>query len=1055
MGRHAAKPPKYRNYQTAKNNSSAWQGPWNGNWNTGQGGHDWKCNGDSDGWEKGGKTKSWHGKWWDHDQEEVWSAADNTCTTTRHHEWPSSKAQYGVKNKFGEWEKGKHCSSESASRDEHFAHDQAIESESEFDTSAAATRHLVAIKNYLESIAFDSFSAQAMKLSVDVEPVGDSFTASLYMPPACPLRGTYRSAKCATEQAARRKVLAKVVEDLKKEDLLDDQLRPTKVQAPAQPSTISWPLPCPGPMPLQFLNISNLHGVPEWPKSMVLTHITLLPDQHGWTSFGCLSAHACPGETPGFALQFELGQGLVAKTEPTVIPWPPSAAATAHIQAYCHQILPEGPDTLAVVPLIRGSIDWGRICGVSSEGHQERPPDWLLLLCQRVVSLQRLERLGSLCAPIGPVPNPLRMEAVLGGGFGWGAQAFQVLCLLGEKSLKMLFAVSHFVEHPYDDARRLEERMEAAMLPDRLASLVANSGLLAEVIQAADGTPWLPRLDDVDFEIAERILKALVGAYVGETGGDFYSVVKLWEWLTADELKATVAGDEPTSPYINELKSSTRYLDLEATKYKARTPTYENFKQVQAADGTLELHVDYEDLGLVFYRRPEVSKKLPHGQYMLKRDQDAGHTEWSVVQYDHRQKTYVCRAFQPQDSQNQMIPAALPNKVQRWIRGTHASSLINYKRSEVPTLVYVSLREMRDGSLRVLYKNRGWCCYRRCPKGGLGFEWVVKEGEERKQTLFYSEKPGEKTLFSPNHEEEPLPNKVTEWFLTGKSLIELVSIVATNAGKDVQVSEPESDCIAWESNEGEPWICRREYVDCAIVYAAGKVDDSKPLALQLEELVYHGQTCASQDTVMPDKVIKWIKKHPERSCDEKVFKAYTEQQSRKGMTLFTPAPLQMQAQFPQLAHTCLGHLEKALQHNFSNRMLLAEALLQTSGKVDSLTPDFQRLAYVGNAVAEQLVTRILVESAQFSTAATRSHHDKPVNASTFAVGPNAALQAINNTPKYDWPLDGGLAAYTAEWPMIDNVDLNGPDDLERMRQACCNNVAYARIGMSEVLRTIN
>ncbi len=293
----------------------------------------------------------------------------------------------GLKKGSSEWE----------SRDEHFAHDQAIESESEFDTSAAATRHLVAIKNYLESIAFDSFSAQAMKLSVDVEPVGDSFTASLYMPPACPLRGTYRSAKCATEQAARRKVLAKVVEDFKKEDLLDDQLRPTKVQAPAQPSTISWPFPCPGPMPLQFLNISNLHGVPEWPKSMVLTHITLLPDQHGWTSFGCLSAHACPGETPGFALQFELGQGLVAKTEPTVIPWPPSAAATAHIQAYCHQILPEGPDTLAVVPLIRGSIDWGRICGVSSEGKKEVPPDWLLPLCQRVVSLQRLEQFGSSC----------------------------------------------------------------------------------------------------------------------------------------------------------------------------------------------------------------------------------------------------------------------------------------------------------------------------------------------------------------------------------------------------------------------------------------------------------------------------------------------------------------------------------------------------------------------------------------------------------------------------------------------------------------------------------
>ena len=193
-------------------------------------------------------------------------------------------------------------------------------------------------------------------------------------------------------------------------------------------------------------------------------------------------------------------------------------------------------------------------------------------------------------------------------------------------------------------------------------------------------------------------------------------------------------------------------------------------------------------------------------------------------------------------------------------------------------------------------------------------------------------------------------------------------------------------------------------------------------------------------TVMPNQVIGWMKKHPERECDEKVFKAYAEVHRDRETMMCAPAPKQMQTWFPQLACIDLCRLEKALQHSFSNRMLLAEALQMTSGKSESMTPDFQRLAFVGNTVAEQLITRILVESAQFSTAATLSHHDKPAKANTFAVGPNASLQTIDNKPKYEWPATGGRVD-NAERP---DLHLSSPDKLRKVLNACCNNVAYAR-----------
>ena len=160
-----------------------------------------------------------------------------------------------------------------------------------------------------------------------------------------------------------------------------------------------------------------------------------------------------------------------------------------------------------------------------------------------------------------------------------------------------------------------------------------------------------------------------------------------------------------------------------------------------------------------------------------------------------------------------------------------------------------ALREMRDGSLRVRYNDElreGWFSYERCPFGGLGFETELKTSEQ-KLPVFYSEKPDDKTLFSSlNESEKPLPDKVTEWLITGKSLYQLVRIDTSNTGDETQVTEPEGcNHILWDDGNGQMKCCR-EHAGCAIIFTAGVVYN------MLEEVTYQGQTCVT----MMARVIK-------------------------------------------------------------------------------------------------------------------------------------------------------------------------------------------------------
>ena len=132
-------------------------------------------------------------------------------------------------------------------------------------------------------------------------------------------------------------------------------------------------------------------------------------------------------------------------------------------------------------------------------------------------------------------------------------------------------------------------------------------------------------------------------------------------------------------------------------------------------------------------------------------------------------------------------------------------------------------------------------------------------------------------------------------------------------------------------------------------------------------------------------------------------------------------------------HTDFGQLETSLNHTFTNRMLLVEALTHGSfGHKKCLTPDCQRLAYVGNAVAEELVARLLFESAAFSTGATVQHGatTKPTAyAVTFANQYNDLKFLLSNEEE--------------DASSVNVHACQSSEELFTLWSACCSHVTYA------------
>ena len=242
-----------------------------------------------------------------------------------------------------------------------------------------------------------------------------------------------------------------------------------------------------------------------------------------------------------------------------------------------------------------------------------------------------------LAVLVGVVGGPTFQARTVCHSLGWGAQAFEALQLWGQTILQLLFSVVLFVEHPFDDAGLLNQRVQKARGDERLAALITNSGILAETLPDEG---WEPESDGIDAELAAGMLKALVGAYVSEKGGDFYSVVKLWEWL-GERFTPGADGND-------ELKTAIRYLSCATQTFNGRTPTYEHFSEIDY-EGEKVLQVYYENRGTVLYRRPDVGKGRSHGQKLLRY---APEERWKHVSWDCHQAAFVSPSLQELDPEN-------------------------------------------------------------------------------------------------------------------------------------------------------------------------------------------------------------------------------------------------------------------------------------------------------------------------------------------------------------------------------------------------------------------
>ena len=202
-------------------------------------------------------------------------------------------------------------------------------------------------------------------------------------------------------------------------------------------------------------------------------------------------------------------------------------------------------------------------------------------------------------------------------------------------------------------------------------------------------------------------------------------------------------------------------------------------------------------------------------------------------------------------------------------------------------------------------------------------------------------------------------------------------------------------------------------------------------------MLFDGNTWATVDdrSPLPINAVKWLTRRAPDKGNSSIYRAYAEQRKK---TVWLPPPLQLTSCFPRLQDTNIGQLQASLSYDFTTSMLLAEALTHASmghgnHHDKSVTPDCQRLACVGSAVAEELVARLLFDAAKFSTAATIPHGFH-TSSHTFAVG---------RAEKCDVPYQRPIYQKDNEdmYPKIP-VCANAKELKDRW-EACCSHVAYA------------
>ncbi len=125
--------------------------------------------------------------------------------------------------------------------------------------------------------------------------------------------------------------------------------------------------------------------------------------------------------------------------------------------------------------------------------------------------------------------------------------ASEALALAGRGVLREMAALASFVDHPWENANRLEDRVREFVHPDRCAQMM---------VESLNGSALL---DECSADVrskghAATMLQALVGAHFLEAGA--FAASQFWTWLTNR----------------GELESALMHMDT--PRFAGRTDTY-------------------------------------------------------------------------------------------------------------------------------------------------------------------------------------------------------------------------------------------------------------------------------------------------------------------------------------------------------------------------------------------------------------------------------------------------------------------------------------------------
>ena len=493
--------------------------------------------------------------------------------------------------------------------------------------------------------SFTSGSALTPLFSTSRAETEERLRVTVSLPVPCGFRGifTSKSFNLSEEHEARAHAGMECLWALTDAEQLDKNFDPVTgtVDHVCQ---VEWPASCRDQLIMDHLTFTNLLNIDTWPEVVVLIRVEPNPKPDGWMGLGFIIAPSSPDVHLNFALQVELGECQSVWLEPSRLTREEIVFLGGNLLAVqgFHNIYKtaaglDEAESKCVVRLLGGSIDWdGMSAVVEEEELDEEVPPWFEILWRRVDSLNRLQQLSHF-APVAPVPSPLRLEVVLGGGCGSGHDAFSTLELIGSSVLKLLFSIAMYIDRPFDDAKQLSNRINGAVRKERLGELFMKSQLSCNILESEN---WCPCKDGISLDKAANMLNALVGAYASELGGGFYSIAKLWTWICE-----SAGMDESVQSCKADLSKAVQFLSCAAPVFKGDTPTYEYFYQRDKC-GVLELVVKYEESGLeMAYRRPGTSEH-PYGVEVDCVDEDGNERP---VRYDSGRVAWQSPTMMDQD----------------------------------------------------------------------------------------------------------------------------------------------------------------------------------------------------------------------------------------------------------------------------------------------------------------------------------------------------------------------------------------------------------------------